>query len=633
MLLADKRELQNNLKVSLLQIEEKELNFYTNNCMTVGTQAALLSGFGFTAIIEVDLFKFQTAAHLDRTVLKTCWFAVTVIAMILEICSLVKAMQLSILGPGLALRGPEGSMARALAVMRVEYQKVHGLFYGGLVAFLVSVALYAWAFFKEVGQGSLSAMVTILVVTSAIYIVNDSKILYHRLKLPASHAHGIAWEDVPIGAAPPAAAEGKLRRHSPAPGGGHSLIGPPQPKVFISRRNDPARGAGVVEHHARPSHSRPRLPRLSLRSSRQSRQSGYAQYASAVAGGGPVHLSSPPGSAPSPASHKIRRDGSCDAPTSHARSPSPVPVRPLSPCSQLPLSRPLPLAGSSSPLAGPRLLSPTSSATGSPIISPPSVVPPASPNLTPPLVRRCLGPTKSPLLSPRAMPGDRDRRESWPSLARDAVARDAGRAAPPGGRASLLEHNPAPRRRSCSMPTTQSCGPDDAAPDDLLHPIGGSGWAGNLFESLWGQFQPKEAAERSGREEDEAEAARSRKVCRGGPCYPHTAAGGAAGAPAPSSPTSGVGLFTIQCKERGGASRSVTWSMPGEGSLLDVRNHAALSFGCQQEALVLMRDRREFTTEQLRTRIHIYASRVTAGAPASADRAPTLELEATVVQP
>ena len=41
----------------------------------------------------------------------------------------------------------------------------------------------------------------------------------------------------------------------------------------------------------------------------------------------------------------------------------------------------------------------------------------------------------------------------------------------------------------------------------------------------------------------------------------------------------------------------------------------------------------EFTTEQLRTRIHIYASRVTAGAPASTDRAPTLELEATVVQP
>ena len=53
MLLADKRDLQNSLKVSLLQIEEKELNFYTNNCMTVGTQAALLAGFAFAAVVEI----------------------------------------------------------------------------------------------------------------------------------------------------------------------------------------------------------------------------------------------------------------------------------------------------------------------------------------------------------------------------------------------------------------------------------------------------------------------------------------------------------------------------------------------------------------------------------------------------
>jgi hypothetical protein len=32
MLLADKRELQNSLKVSLLQIEEKELNYCLQNC-------------------------------------------------------------------------------------------------------------------------------------------------------------------------------------------------------------------------------------------------------------------------------------------------------------------------------------------------------------------------------------------------------------------------------------------------------------------------------------------------------------------------------------------------------------------------------------------------------------------------
>ena len=43
MLYADKRALETNLQVSLLKIREKELQFYTQNCIAIGTQAALLS--------------------------------------------------------------------------------------------------------------------------------------------------------------------------------------------------------------------------------------------------------------------------------------------------------------------------------------------------------------------------------------------------------------------------------------------------------------------------------------------------------------------------------------------------------------------------------------------------------------
>ena len=95
--------------------------------MTVGTQAALLAGFGFTGIIEVSLVRAENNDDSENTVtttFKMLWFISMVCAMILQISCLVKAMQLSILGPGLALRGPEGSMTRALAVMRVEYKKV-----------------------------------------------------------------------------------------------------------------------------------------------------------------------------------------------------------------------------------------------------------------------------------------------------------------------------------------------------------------------------------------------------------------------------------------------------------------------------------------------------------------------------
>ena len=38
MLYADKRALETNLKVSLLAIREKELNYYAQNCLAVGTR-------------------------------------------------------------------------------------------------------------------------------------------------------------------------------------------------------------------------------------------------------------------------------------------------------------------------------------------------------------------------------------------------------------------------------------------------------------------------------------------------------------------------------------------------------------------------------------------------------------------
>ena len=62
MLFADKRALETNLQVSLLKIREKELQFYTQNCIAIGTQAALLSGFAYNGIIQVCTC--ARAAHL-----------------------------------------------------------------------------------------------------------------------------------------------------------------------------------------------------------------------------------------------------------------------------------------------------------------------------------------------------------------------------------------------------------------------------------------------------------------------------------------------------------------------------------------------------------------------------------------
>jgi len=48
---ADKAALENQTKLRLLSIRERELNLYIQNCRTVGTVSAVLSGLTFSALV------------------------------------------------------------------------------------------------------------------------------------------------------------------------------------------------------------------------------------------------------------------------------------------------------------------------------------------------------------------------------------------------------------------------------------------------------------------------------------------------------------------------------------------------------------------------------------------------------
>ena len=67
--------------------------------------------------------------------------------MIFELLAVVKSVQVSILGLGLALRGSEGSMTRALSVMRHEQRRLHWQFYFGLFFFHIATACFCAAIF------------------------------------------------------------------------------------------------------------------------------------------------------------------------------------------------------------------------------------------------------------------------------------------------------------------------------------------------------------------------------------------------------------------------------------------------------------------------------------------------------
>ena len=141
MLFADKRALETNLKVGLLQIREKELNFYTQNCLAVCTQAALLAGFAYSGLTQVSI------PEEANFWVRLLYISATVMAMCFEIIAVLNTTLLAIVGPGLALRGPDGSMHPAVDGMMAEYKHALSCFKLGLVCFHFSAGLFGWIMF------------------------------------------------------------------------------------------------------------------------------------------------------------------------------------------------------------------------------------------------------------------------------------------------------------------------------------------------------------------------------------------------------------------------------------------------------------------------------------------------------
>jgi hypothetical protein len=147
MLAADKLQLQSALKQQATALKEKEFNLHHTNLMTVGTQAAVLAGLDITMFIE-----FQPAADHDwappyqiiARMIKFFYYIVIVSAFSANLLVVAHTTALSVLGAGLALRGPDGSMMTATDGLYEERRSVFQVFGIGLALTVGSVLLSVW---------------------------------------------------------------------------------------------------------------------------------------------------------------------------------------------------------------------------------------------------------------------------------------------------------------------------------------------------------------------------------------------------------------------------------------------------------------------------------------------------------
>ena len=178
MIYADKENLKTRVAQEILLVREKEMKFYTRNLSMLGTHAALLAGFAFTILSqhhfmtpdegflsyesEVLLGMWpDNSTHLGSPAIQVqkgmaAWpwhvwchqifqllhLCFTAMGILLHLWTVYTTVVTNILGLHLALRGPEGSVDRAVRHMAQQNQFALRKFLYGLVLFNLSLLFF-----------------------------------------------------------------------------------------------------------------------------------------------------------------------------------------------------------------------------------------------------------------------------------------------------------------------------------------------------------------------------------------------------------------------------------------------------------------------------------------------------------
>ena len=140
MLQADKALLEKRAAVQVISIRERELNLYARNTHLLGTVSAITAGIAYFGFVYVKMDYFQVAPPI----VKFFYTQGLTFTMCLAMRNLLGTVMLSMLGPGLALRGREGAIHKAVDGMLDELGTITTVLHQSVYCALASVLAYAW---------------------------------------------------------------------------------------------------------------------------------------------------------------------------------------------------------------------------------------------------------------------------------------------------------------------------------------------------------------------------------------------------------------------------------------------------------------------------------------------------------
>lgn len=164
MIAADKQELESRLKQVTLQIREKEISVFTDNFAVLSTQSAFLTGLGFGGLTMVPTWKEEDFAQ------ETVFYTLVSISIGFNILTLCISSWCMIFGPGLAIRGPDGSMSRAVAGMYAERKWALRFFWIGLFFIMCSGIALGWLKFHFKTATTMTVIFVLFIVVFFVYV-------------------------------------------------------------------------------------------------------------------------------------------------------------------------------------------------------------------------------------------------------------------------------------------------------------------------------------------------------------------------------------------------------------------------------------------------------------------------------
>lgn len=158
MLSAQKRALQATLTQDVVALQNQELSFYYNNFASINTMSAVIGGFAFSGLVIGTTYTgFFTTAKTTRYIVIQCFYLSASCSIGFCMITCIMCTALNVRGPGLALRGPEGSLKRSVDLMRTYQRHVNSSLTLGIVFFHLTAMTYSWIM--------LSRLVTTVLVT------------------------------------------------------------------------------------------------------------------------------------------------------------------------------------------------------------------------------------------------------------------------------------------------------------------------------------------------------------------------------------------------------------------------------------------------------------------------------------